>query len=53
LHGEIDSLGRRVFKGDEGATLKSKVVPKNTDTAFEVRKGQRLRIGNRTSTMIE
>jgi uncharacterized protein YcgI (DUF1989 family) len=37
-----------VFKGGAVDILKSEVVPKNTGAAFEVRKGQRLRIAGKS-----
>jgi uncharacterized protein YcgI (DUF1989 family) len=45
---ELYSLGERVSKGNQMAVLKSAVVPKNSGAAFEVRKGQRLRIAGKS-----
>src|SRR5262245_18372051 len=44
----IQALGRRVLKGDRMPVLKSELLPKNSGAAFELKKGQRLRIAGRS-----
>src|ERR1051325_2817069 len=46
--GNMRVLGRRVLKGDRMGKLKSEVVPKNSGAAFEIKKGQRLRIAGKS-----
>jgi uncharacterized protein YcgI (DUF1989 family) len=46
--GNMRVLGRRVLKGDRMGKLKSEVVAKNSGAAFEIKKGQRLRVAGKS-----